>query len=110
VAIIDTGATNHYVTNREAPLSHQTVDPISILLPNGDALNANRVTQLPLNAPTLPPEALRAYIVPNLQQSLISIGQFCDHDCEAHLTKDVVTITHKGQLVLTGPRDKHTGL
>jgi hypothetical protein len=64
-----------------------------------------------LDLTQLPATAREAHIIPGLTySSLMSIGKLCDADCEATFTKHAVTITKNNKLLLTGLRDKQTGL
>ena len=79
-------------------------------LPNGSTIQASHTALL--NLPQLPIEARRAHIFPDLNNSaLVSIGQFCDNQCEAIFNKRQVKIINQhNEIVLTGPRDPITGL
>jgi hypothetical protein len=52
-----------------------------------------------------------AHVIPALtNSSLVSIGQLCDASCKAIFDATQVIITHKNQLIISGQRDKRTGL
>ena len=64
-----------------------------------------------LDIPTLPLEARKAHIFPDLHNSaLILIGQFCDNGFEAKFNRQEVQILQNNHIVLRGPRDEQTGL
>jgi hypothetical protein len=59
--------------------------------------------------PEMPHSAALAHIFPSLKDSsLLSIGQLCDHGCDAYFEATKVTISHKGKLMLTGKRSPGT--
>ena len=59
----------------------------------------------------MPTDATTAHILPGLaNSSLLSIGQLCDHGCQATFTADAVSITRHNDEVLRGNRNLHTGL
>jgi hypothetical protein len=53
----------------------------------------------------LPPEARRAHILPGLvHNSLMSVGQVCDSQCDVIFTRDKVEVNTDGNLVMPGIR------
>jgi hypothetical protein len=60
--------------------------------------------------PALPETAAKAHILPQINTSLLSVGQLCDGGCEAHFTADTVTITHNGNVLITGSRSEFNRL
>ena len=93
-AIADTGCTGHYLTV-EANLQdlQPTKNPITVHLADNRTIQSTHEGHLQLPLPTLPPAATKAHLFPALgKTSLISIGQLCDHGCEATFTKNTVTI------------------
>ena len=63
--------------------------------------------ELPIDS--LPLKARTAHIFPALgDTSLMSIGQLCDHKCEAHFNKFECVITHGNRIILVGKRNKNT--
>ena len=109
-AIADTGCTGHYLTV-DANLQdlQPTKNPITVHLADNRTIQSTHEGHLQLPLPTLPPTATKAHLFPALgKTSLISIGQLCDHGCEATFTKDTITIKHQQQPVLQGTRDATT--
>ena len=58
----------------------------------------------------IPASAKMAHILPGLSHSLLLIGKFCDAGLTATFNKHAVTINKDNKTVLTGHRDKATGL
>ena len=76
-------------------------NPIMVQLPNGNKIVTTHTMTLPI--PDLPLAAGQAHIFPDLMvHSLISIGQLCDHRCEALFTAKHVVITKNGKPIITG--------
>ena len=92
--IADTGATGHYLMvdgpyTNAIPVSQG----IDVLLPSGQKIRSSHTAELSL--PGLPPTAIQCHIFPDLiAGSLLSIGQLCDHGCEATFSATTVTILH----------------
>jgi hypothetical protein len=40
--------------------------------------------------------------------SILSVGQLCDHGCDAHFDANTVTINHNGKTMVTGKRSHDT--
>ena len=93
-------------TNRKTTLAPR----ISVGCPNGHTLRSIKQTNLAI--PGIPEQANKARVFNNLKTGyLLSIGQLCDSDCTAIFSKEAVKITNaNNKEVLTGPRDKRTGL
>jgi hypothetical protein len=64
--------------------------------------------KLPIHS--LATTATRAYTFPDLRQSLLSIPQLCNDDCQAIFDKHQVVIKKENTNILTGKRDYVTGL
>jgi hypothetical protein len=80
-----------------------------VRLPNGAAI-ASMHTET-LNIPSLPHAARKAHILPGVaQHSLLSVGQMCDSGCAVKFSDTKVTLTNGESTVLTGQRDKESGL
>lgn len=77
-------------------------------MPNGKTIRSSHAVHL--NIEGLPRIATKAHALPGLQHALISIGQLCDHGCHATFTNDKCNIHRNDRLILTGPRDRQTGL
>ena len=108
----DSGATNHYFTQKDAKyLSNlqPTTMGLTVQLPNADCIPTTAKGTLPLNA-KLPTSATTTYVLPQLQTSLISLGQLADTGCHIHLNKDTLKVYHNFKRILTGHRNKSDGL
>ena len=70
-------------------------------------MESTHIGELPI--PHLPREARIAHLFPALgETSLISIGQLCDHGCQAHFSATTVVITYENKLILQGHRSDET--
>lgn len=58
----------------------------------------------------LPFEAREASVVPELKESLISVGKVCDADCIVTFDKNKVTATKNGKIIIEGERNKSNKL
>ena len=58
----------------------------------------------------LPPEALRAHVITDIINPLISLGQLTDSGCHAYLTPRRAYIIYQGKVILTGYRKRQGGL
>ena len=109
-AVIDSGASNHYLT-KNAPCSKAKpifFGPI-VTLPGGDTMQANKQTSL--EHPQLSPSANKAYIFPALKSAnLLSVGQLCDDDCYVIFDKQQVLVFKHNQIILQGHRNHHNGM
>ena len=96
-AKLDSGATQHYLKPAHKSYLQNltlTTGP-NIQLPNNDDLQITHKGQLPLH-PNLSPSATQAYILSNLSnESLLSVGQLCDNNCEVLFKKNNCDIWHK---------------
>ena len=108
-AIIDTGATAHYVTTT-APISKITADdaPISVNLPNGGTITSTSTGTL--NFSTLSDAANKAHILPQLHHNLLSVGQLCDAGMTAVFSQHEVLIKKEEKIVMKGTRQHNNGL
>jgi hypothetical protein len=110
LTIADTGSTGHFLS-LNTPCSNvvPTTQGLSVRMPNGTHITSSHTCDLYL--PGLPPAALQAHIFPDLTSGpLLSIGQLCDHGCQATFDKFKVTIRYGNAMVLRGPRNPTTGL
>ena len=101
-AILDSGATSHFVT-RELPLLNirQAPNPISVLVPNGDSMHADHVATLDL--PQFSPAATTAHVLPDMASgSLLSVGQVADDGCYIIFSATEALVT-RSPPILTGP-------
>ena len=108
MALVDSGATSHYVTESAPVYNKCATTPIHVGLPDGSSLQATRKAKLPFA--NLPEAAQDAYIVDNMQKNLISIGKLCNAGCTAIFTKNDVKIRINNDIVLQGNRNPQHGL
>ena len=108
-AILDTGATAHYVTTA-APVSNieTAAAPTSVNLPNGTVITSHQQAQL--NFSNLSESASRAHVLPTLKHNLLSIGQLCDNGMTALFSKNTVVIQKEGKTIIQGQRNHSNGL
>ena len=108
----DSGATNHYFTQKDAKylsnLQSTTMGP-TVQLPNADCISTTAKGTLPLKA-KLPASATTTYVLPQLQTSLISLGQLADAGCHICLDKNTLKVFRNFKRILTGHRNKSDGL
>ena len=70
------------------------------ILPNQTTIQADSIVILPLH-PSLSKVAQTAYSFPNLNnESLLSVGQLCDDDCEVLFDKKKVQILKNNKIIL----------
>jgi hypothetical protein len=63
-----------------------------------------------LNIPDFPAAAGNVYLLPDLQLSLLSIGQLCNAGCAAQFQKETVTISFNNKALLHVQRNPTTGM
>ena len=105
---MDTGSTGHYF-GLEIPLqdTKPTLIPLNVELPDKSIIHSTHTGFLQI--PALPPEACVAHQFPQLSgTSLISIGQLCDHGCEARFYKTQAIVLYRDEIILHGRRDSNT--
>jgi hypothetical protein len=109
-AFLDSGCTSHFLlANAKCSNKKSTTTPLEVRLPNGNTITSTHTETL--NMPSLPPAAIRSYILPGLaQHSLLSVGQMCDSGCSVTFTASNVTVTNGQSTILTGQRDKEPSL
>jgi hypothetical protein len=107
------GATGHYLQAQGGLTNGTPVTPgITVSPPDGTTMTTTYKAILPM--PTeMPPEtsksATLAHIFPAIKHSLLlSVGQLCDHGCEAHFDANKVMIRHNGKTMLTRKRSHGT--
>jgi len=79
-----------------------------VRLPNNRTITSTHEGYLRL--PHLSKEARKTHLFPNMQASLISVGQLCDSGCIATFDQDKVVAMFDNHVVLTGHRDYTTGM
>jgi len=105
-AIIDTGTTSNFFCI-SAPIKdvRLAITPIHCQTPTGDTRTSTHVGQLDIPPYGLPTEATTIHLFPALKDySLILVGKFCDHGCQAIFTAKDVRITKDGRTILHGTR------
>ncbi len=81
-----------------------------INLPDGNSIAATHKGTIHIHQ-HLPGAAQLAYILPHLtNESLLSVGQFCDYDCDVLFRKRACYITWNNQIILQGLRNRFDGL
>ena len=84
-------------------------NPITIKLPDGSLIYSTHIGNLDI--PWMPDHMTEAHIVPGLSHSsLISTEVFCDAGCKVFFGEFEYKVYYKGKLMLTGGRDKKTGM
>ena len=109
-AILDSGATNHFLTTN-APATNiiPATVPLIARLPNDDKVQSTHTCTLDL--PNLPPSARAAHIIPELaSHALLSIITMCNAGCTITFTKINCTITYHGRIIICGHKYTQTGL
>ena len=71
-----------------------------VRMPNGETMVATHTYILPF--PQLPLASRKCDVFPELQQPLLSLGQFCDTGSMATLDSDTVQLTKYGITTLSG--------
>ena len=92
VAILDSGATDHYLqcNPNKNNISHKGYNPITVTLPNGNKLRSKPKCIIPISK--MNAKAKSAQIIPALNKSLLSIGKICDANYTAVFTNTDVKI------------------
>jgi hypothetical protein len=73
--------------------------PLNVNMPNGTTIQSSHTCNLLLT--DLPHQARQAHILPGLlDNSLISVGQFCDNEYSLTFTHDQVTVSRNGKEVM----------
>ena len=80
-----------------------------VQLPNATCLKTTEQGNIPLS-PELLESTTRTYVLPQLQTSLISLGQLTDADCQILLDKNKLQVFHNFKRILLGHRNKTNGL
>ena len=109
LAVTDTGMMGHYLT-LDLPCNNkqQAIHPLPIQMPNGEIIKSTHTALL--SHPDLLLQARQAHLFPGITKALLSIGKFCDHDCEATFNEKSVLInrTQSGQIIMRVTRDTRT--
>jgi hypothetical protein len=107
---LDSCCTAHFlIANANFKNKVLTRNPLEVRLPNGATIASTHTATL--NLPSLPHTARQAHILPGLDHhSLLSVGQLCDSSCAITFTANKVAVTHGVTTILTGQRDKESGM
>ena len=108
-AIVDSGATGHYITETaNVSKKKKTTKPIRVLLPDATSLQSTHECNLDI---PLPKEATSCHIIPGMKNhSLISVIKLCEAGCKVLFSKDECIILHNGTEVMKGRKCKTNGL
>jgi hypothetical protein len=109
-ALLDSGCTAHFLLAKAKFTNKLLVaTPLEACLPNGGTIASTHTATL--NLPSLPHTARQAHILPGLaRHSLLYVGQMCDSGCAVTFTATKVVLTSGESTILTGKRDKESGL
>jgi hypothetical protein len=109
-ALLDSGCTGHFLL-ANAICTHKVLaeTPLEVCMPNGTTIASTHTATL--NMPSLQYASRQAHILHGLaQHSLLSVGEMCDSGCAVTFTATKVTVTNGGSEILTGQRDKESGM
>jgi hypothetical protein len=82
---------------------------VSVLLPDDGTMGATHTAELPI--PALPYAARQAHLFPALSSgALLSIGQLCDHGCQAVFNASTVNIMKHHKTILQGQGNPTNGM
>jgi hypothetical protein len=109
-ALLESGCIAHFLlANAKCTNKVIAETPLEVRLPNGATIASTHTATL--NMPSLPHASRQAHILPGLSQhSLLYVVQMCDSGCAVTFTATKVTVTNGGSKILTGQRDKESGL
>jgi hypothetical protein len=109
MAILDSGATSHFLTtNAPATKIVLAAVPIIACLPNDKVQSTHTCT---LDLPDLPASAQAAHGIPVLaSHSLLSVVTMCNAGCTVTFTKINCTISYCGRTMICGNKCTCTGL
>ena len=109
----DSGATCHYLKNEDSSFLQNLTklpDGLHATLPNTSTIQATYSGLLPF-VDILSPQAKTSFIFPGLSnESLLSVGQFCNNNCIAIFTKHKMYILKENKIILQGHRNFNDGL
>jgi hypothetical protein len=107
VAIVDTGATGHYITSNLPYTNKQAANPpLQVHLPNGSIITLTH--KATISIPHCDLDACEAHLFDELSTPLISVGQLTNNGCEALFTRDKVIISKGNNIVMQGVRNAST--
>ena len=108
IAKLDSGASQHYITKKHIDILQNKIPlqngPIA-MLPNKTVIKADTQGLLPLHN-SLTTVGQKALSFPNLtNESLLSVGQLCNDNCEVKFDKNTVTVLKNEKVILKGKRN-----
>jgi hypothetical protein len=109
--LLDSGCNAHFfIVNAHCKNNKKTTQtPLEFHLPNGSTIASTHAANLDL--PSFPNAASQAHILPGLaQHSLLYVGEMCDSGCAVTFISNKFAVTHGATKILTGQRDKDSGL
>jgi hypothetical protein len=109
-AILDSGATSHFLTT-DAPATNIVPADVPLIarLSIGDKVQSTHTCTLDL--PDLSAGAQAAHIIPGLaSHSLLSVVTMCNAGCTVTFTKINCTIVYRGRTIVCGHKCTKTGL
>ena len=112
----DSGALDNHIKQNIAKsyASNHDIDVILVNLPNGNTLRSNVKCTIPFHK--LPASAKNGQILPDLNNSLISVGKLCDPNLTTIFSKEKVWVCNKKfkmpstQILLEGRRNEQNRL
>jgi hypothetical protein len=105
-ALLDSCCTSHFLIANAILL---TETPLEVRLPNGATIASTHTATLDL--PSLPHAAKQYHILPGLaQHSFLSVGQMCYSGFAVIFTATKVEVTNGAVTILSGQRDKESGM
>ena len=108
-AILDSGATNHYLQSSAPVKITKPSTHIHVNLPDGNIIQSSH--ECSLDHPVLSQQANKAFIFPKLQLSnLISVDQLCDDNCTVTFSKTNAIVSKNNETILTGQRNPTNGM
>ena len=112
--VLDSGCTSNLVTSATKCIDKvPTTHGLRVGIPNGQIMQASHNATLDLqHLPIqLSSRAREVSVQPDLQQSLVSLGQLCDNGCDyVLLDKHYASVIKDGITSVIGLRDPNTGL
>ena len=110
LAVADSGCTSHFLSatcscDNKVSVVHGGK---CLRMPNGETMVATHTPLLPFPQPPLAPR--KCDVLPELQQTLLYLRQFCDAGFTANLTSETVLLTKYGRTTLAGTRDHSNAL
>jgi hypothetical protein len=113
-AVLDSGCTSHLITKTTQCIGKiPTTNGLRVSIPNEQTMQATHNAALDFQHLPTPTNrsARQAFVQPNLKQSLISLGQLCDHGCNyVLLDKHYASVIKDGVTSVIGLRNPTNGM